>query len=469
MERDLQHERLTRVVDHLRGRLGDRISLDTRLREARAQDACHHVGTLPDAVAFPQSIDDVVAVARSCSQHGVPMIPFGTGTGVEGGIVPVQGGLTIDLSRMDRILELQIDDRDALVQAGVTRLQLNDELRRRGTQLHFPVDPGADASLGGMAATRASGSSAVRYGTMRENVLGITAVLADGRVIRTGTRARKSSAGYDLTRLLVGSEGTLAIIAEVRLRLHPVPDKLAVATVHFPSIDQAIQAARDVLAANLPVGRVELLDALQMQAVVAYSQLDCTVAPTLFFEFHTGENADRIAHTTRALTEACGGERFQWATDAEQRKRLWQARYDSYYAALALRPGSVGYVTDVCVPQSQLTACINAARREMATTEIPSTLFGHIGDGNFHVVFLIEPGNQQEQAEVAAVHRRIVERALATGGTCTGEHGIGLGKIEALKQEAGTAHEVMWAIKRALDPLGLMNPGKVLGPPGRTA
>jgi D-lactate dehydrogenase (cytochrome) len=345
----------------------------------------------------------------------------------------------------------------------VTRQQLNRHLAETGSGLYFPVDPGADASLGGMAATCASGSAAVRYGTMRDNVLALTVVLADGRIVRTGTRARKSSAGYDLTRLFVGSEGTLGVITEVTLRLAHRPAAVSAAVCHFPDVRSAVDAVIEVMRDGIPLARIELLDEVQMGAVNRYSSLDYDEAPTLFFEFH-GSPAGVVeqAEAVGAIVSRRGGGAFRWATDEAQRGRLWQARHDAYYAALALRPGGAGYVTDVCVPVSQLADCIGRAKAHLAATEIPAPLFGHVGDGNFHVVFSIDPDNPAELAEVAAISRRITADALAAGGTCTGEHGIGLGKLCELEQEQGEAIEVMRAIKRALDPANMMNPGKVL-------
>jgi D-lactate dehydrogenase (cytochrome) len=451
------------LLDVLAQRLGARLQLGDDIRCEHAKDVSHHAAQLPDAVAFPESNEEVAAIVRCCSEHRCPVIPFGTGTAVEGGVVAIHGGVSVDLSRMNRILRVSPDDRDVTVEAGVTRHQLNRHLQDSMTNLYFPVDPGADASLGGMAATCASGSAAVRYGTMRDNVLGLTVVLADGRIIHPGSRARKSSAGYDLTRLFIGSEGTLGIITEVTLRLTHRPAAVSAAVCDFPDIQSAVDAVIEVISTGIPMARIELLDDVQMGAVNRYSKLNYRVAPTLFFEFHgspTGviEQAEAVG----AIVGQHGGGEFQWATAEEDRDRLWQARHDAYYAALALREGGVGYVTDVCVPVSQLAHCINRAKEHLRSTKIPAPLFGHVGDGNFHVVFSIDPDSPQELAEVEQLSRELIADALEAGGTCTGEHGIGIGKLHELEQEQGEAIHVMRAIKTALDPLNIMNPGKVL-------
>ena len=457
------------LLDDLRAILGDRLSTSGADREARARDASHHHPAAPDAVAFPTSTGEVARLLAACRRHRFPVIPHGAGTAVEGGIVAVHGGLCLDLRRMDRILEVNGADMDARVEAGVRRKQLNRHLEETGTGLHFPVDPGADATLGGMAATRASGTEAVGYGTMRENVLGLTAVLADGRVVRTGTRARKSAAGYDLTRLLVGSEGTLAVITEVGVRLAPVPPALAAAVCPFPTVAAAVDCVLELLPGPAPV-RCELLDEVQIEAVKRYAGLDYDPLPTLFLEFHgTPEGVEEAARKSDGIASRFGGGPFRWATERAERERLWQARHDGYYASLALRPGSVGYVTDVCVPVSSLAECIERARRAVAAGELTAPLFGHVGDGNFHVVVLLDPGDPRELAEARRLGERIVDHALALGGTCSGEHGIGLGKVDALERECGEAVEVMAAIKAALDPAGILNPGKVLRPRGDCA
>lgn len=443
--------------------LGDRLNSTAAVLQEHASDASYHAPQPPQAVAYPNHVDEVARIAQLCSKHQVPIIPFGTGTAVEGGIVAVRGGLCVDLSRMDHILRVSAADMDTTVEAGVTRNQLNKYLQDENTDLHFPVDPGADASLGGMAATRASGSAAVGYGTMRENVLGLKVVCADGSVVAVGGRARKSSAGYDLTRLLVGSEGTLALIVEATLKLAKVPAAISSAVCPFAAIDSAVAAAIDILSEGIPVARLEFLDEVQMRACNQYSNLDYQETPTLFFEFHgTDSSVVEQAEATASIVTNHGGGPFRWATEKGERDRLWQARYDAYHASRALRPGSVGYVTDVCVPITALAHCIHQTRAALADLPFPAPLFGHVGDGNFHVVCLIEPGNADELAQVQRLGEKIVELALAAGGTCTGEHGIGLGKIAALEKECGPAVDIMRKIKQALDPDNLMNPGKVL-------
>ncbi len=451
------------VLQQLRALLGDRCSELPADLDQHAKDVSHHKPQRPDCVVFPQSNEEVAAIARLCDEHRVPLIPFGTGTAVEGGVVAVHGGVCVDLTRMNRILRFSADDMDVTVQAGVTRLQLNQQLSESGTNLFFPIDPGADCTLGGMAATRASGTAAVRYGTMRDRVLALTIVLASGEVLHVGSRARKSSAGYDLTHLFVGSEGTLGLITEVTLRLARKPDAISAAVCAFSDVDSAVQAVIAILAAGIPMARMELLDEIQMAAVNRYSGLNYHESPTLFLEFQgspTGviEQTEAASAIVRRFTH----EEFQWATDEADRRRLWQARHDGYYAALALRPNGAGYVTDVCVPVSNLAECIRRSKETLKSTRIPAPLFGHVGDGNFHVVFSIDPHSAEELAEVQRLSDEIVTHALALDGTCTGEHGIGLGKRDALRREFGPAVEAMRAIKSALDPRGIMNPGKVL-------
>ncbi|MDE3001253.1 MAG: FAD-binding protein [Gemmatimonadota bacterium] len=451
------------VIGELRSLLGDRMKTDADIRESHAGDASYHRPVLPDAVVFPGCNQEVSKIVECCARFRTPVVPYGTGTAVEGGIVAVRGGVCIDLSRMNRILRIGAADLDATVQAGVTRKQLNLHLADAETGLYFPVDPGADASLGGMAATRASGSAAVGYGTMRENVLALKAVLADGSIVQAGGRARKSSAGYDLAHLFVGSEGTLGVITEVTLKLARVPQAVSAAVCAFPDISSAVNAVLEMTAAGIEMARIELLDDVQMGAINAYSGFDYRVAPTLFFEFHGSESAvaERVA-AARPVADRHGGEDFRRANGQRERDRLWQARYDAYYASQAMRPGSVGYVTDVCVPVSRLADCILRTKDELKASTLIAPLFGHVGDGNFHVVFLIDPDRPEELAEAQGFGERIVEFALEMGGTCTGEHGIGMGKLAALEQEHGEGVKVMRAIKKALDPLNIMNPGKVV-------
>lgn len=451
------------VFGELRSLLGDRIRTDVGIREAHAGDASYHKPRLPDAVVFPACNEEVSKIVKFCARYRTPVVPFGTGTAVEGGIVAVQGGVCIDLSRMSRILRVGKADLDATVEAGVTRKQLNRHLAEAGTGLYFPVDPGADASLGGMTATRASGSAAVGYGTMRENVLGLTVILADGSIVHAGGRARKSSAGYDLAHLFVGSEGTLGVITEVTLKLARVPEAVSAAVCAFPDISSAVNAVIELMSTGIEMTRIELLDEVQMGAINAYSGFDYKVAPTLFFEFHGSESSviERVA-AAGPVTDRHGGEDFRKATGQKERDRLWQARYDAYYASRTMRPGSVGYVTDVCVPVSRLADCILKTKEELKSSTLIAPLFGHVGDGNFHVVFLIDPNRPEELAEARKFGERIVEFALEMGGTCTGEHGIGMGKLAELEQEHGEGVRVMQAIKKALDPLNIMNPEKVV-------
>lgn len=442
--------------------LGTRFSRDSDVREAHASDASYHHGSLPEAVTFPQTNTEVSEIVKICSKYNMPIIPYGTGTGVEGAVVATDGTVCISLKEMNRIIRVNKADRDATVQSGVTRGQLNDHLTNLGTKLHFPVDPGADASLGGMVATRASGTSAVQYGTMLENTLGLTVITADGTVIHTGGRARKSAAGYDLTGLFIGSEGTLGIITEITVKLTLLPEAVAAAVCAFPTVDAAVNTVFKVMDAGISIARIELLDELQMDAVNKYSNLDYEVAPTLFFEFHGSENT--VAESSKIAGEIAlkhGSSDFRWATDENERKKLWQARYNCYYAALNLRPGSVGYVTDVCVPISHLTECIVRTKTLLSNTYLLATMLGHVGDGNFHVVFPLEPGNKKELEDARKISDQIVDIALEMEGTSTGEHGIGIGKRGALVKEHGDAVEVMRAIKHALDPQNIMNPGKV--------
>ena len=445
----------------LRALLRSRFSTDSAIRDAHARDASYHRGVLPDAVAFPKTNAEVADIVKICVKYNIPIIPYGTGTGVEGAVVATEGALCIALNEMNRILRVSQDDRDATVQAGVTRFQLNASRRHRHTT-PFPVDPGADASLGGMVATRASGTSAVRYGTMLDNVLGLTVVTAGGTIVHTGSRARKSAAGYDLTRLFIGSEGTLGVITEITLKLTRLPEAVAAAVCAFPTVAAAVDTVIKMMDTGISIARIELLDELQMDAVNKYAGLAYEVAPTLFFEFHG--SAHTVAESSEIAGKIAAAHRsgdFRWATDENERKRLWQARYDSYYAALNRRPGSVGYVTDVCVPISRLAECIAKTKTLLATSDLVPSILGHVGDGNFHVVFPLEPDNKDELAEAQRLSQQIVDIALEMDGTCTGEHGVGIGKRNALEKEHGKAVDLMRAIKHALDPQNLMNPGKV--------
>ena len=431
------------------------------VREQHGRDEFFSPLFPPEAVVFAETTAEVSAIVAACARHHAPVIPFGTGTSVEGHFAAIRGGVTIDLGRMERIVAINAADMDATVEAGVTRKRLNAELRDTG--LFFPVDPGADASLGGMAATRASGTSTVRYGAMRENVIAMTVVLADGAVIRTARRARKSSAGYDLTRLFVGSEGTLGVITEVTVRLHPIPEAIAAAVVSFADVGAAVGAVVDTIQAAVPIARIELLDEVQMAACNAFSNLDYPEQPTLFLEFHGTEAG--VAEQVETVEEICaeyGGGDFRWTARTEDRDRLWSARHDAAYAAKALRPGCRVWPTDVCVPISRLTECIVETREDLDASGLTAPIVGHVGDGNFHVAFVIDPDDGSEIAEVKRLNDRLIKRALAMDGTCTGEHGIGLGKLDHLEAEHGPAVEVMRSIKRALDPADIMNPGKTV-------
>ena len=451
----------TALLAALRSLLGERVTTAAAVLEHHGKDESAHETAPPDAVVFPETTVEVAEIVKLCGRHGVPVIAFGAGSSLEGHVLAIHGGVSLDLTRMNRILAVNADDLDATVEAGVTRLQLNQHLN--GTGLFFPIDPGADATLGGMAATRASGTNAVRYGTMRENVMGLTVVLADGRVIRTGGRARKSSAGYDLTRLFVGSEGTLGIITEITLRLYPQPEAVSAAVCAFPSVDAAVRTVIQTIQLGVPIARCELLDALTIRAVNRVSKLGLREAPMLFCEFHgSPASVAEQAQTVQEIAKELGGMDFEWATQQEDRTRLWQARYEAYPACRQLRPGNRAFSTDVCVPISRLAECIAESNKDIATASMPVALFGHVGDGNFHLVVLIDPDNPTDADEADALNRRVVERALRMGGTCTGEHGIGYGKLDFLDAEHGDAVSVMSAIKKALDPANLMNPGKVV-------
>jgi D-lactate dehydrogenase (cytochrome) len=451
------------LLTRLRDQFGDRVSTGDSVREIHSRGESHHAGVLPDAVVFPASTGEVQAIVRSCAEFRCPMTAFGAGSSLEGHVVPLHGGVTIDLTRMNRVLRLSVEDLDVTVEAGITRKQLDKHLQSTG--LWFPLDPGADATIGGMAATRASGTTAVRYGTMRDAVLGLTVVTADGHAVKTGSRARKSSAGYDLTRLFVGAEGTLGVITEVTLRLHGRPEATAVATCWFESIDAAVDAVIMIVQLGIPVARVELMDETQVDAVNRFSKLDRPVAPTLFFEFHGLSDAAVEEHVqaTADIVGDHGGRDFARAVSPEDRARLWQARHDAYYASLALRPGSRAWTTDVCVPISRLAQCIHETKADLADSPLVGPLVGHVGDGNFHLIMPVHPDRPDELAAAEHLTERLVARALAMGGTCTGEHGVGIGKRRFLEAEHGReAIDVMRAIKHALDPHNLMNPGKVL-------
>jgi len=449
------------LIGELRALLGELLSTARAVREHHGKDASYHAMEAPDAVAFATGTEEVAAIVKACARHKRPVIAFGTGTSLEGQVQAARGGICIDVSGMNQILEVNEADLDCRVQAGVTRKTLNTYLRDTG--LFFPIDPGADASLGGMAATAASGTNAVRYGTMRNNVMGLTVVLADGRVIRTGGRARKSSAGYDLTRLFVGSEGTLGVITEVQLRLYGIPEAVSAAVCSFDTLAGAVDTVILTIQSGIPVARIELLDEMQVKAINAYSKLDYPVKPTLFFEFHGTEAGVREqAEMVGEIARDYGGSNFKWETQQEDRNRLWQARHDAYFANLALRPGSKAWATDVCVPISRLAECILETRRDIDECGVLAPIVGHVGDGNFHLTFVLDPDDPEDMKRAEAVNDRMVMRAIAMGGTCTGEHGVGTGKMRFLQAEHGEALAVMRQLKQALDPDNIMNPGKIL-------
>ena len=451
-----------KAITELQSYFGERLSTGVSVRELHASDEAHMPAVLPDAVVFPESTEEVARIVTICAQSHCPMIPFGVGTSLEGHVIPVHGGISIDTSRMNKILHVHEEDLDAVVQPGVTRKQLNTELRATG--LMFTVDPGADATIGGMSATRASGTNAVRYGTMRENVLALEVVLADGRIIRTGTRARKSSAGYDLTHLFVGSEGTLGVITEITLKLAGQPEAQAAATCAFGTIDNAVQAVILAIQSGLPMARIELLDDVMMKGMNLHSSdMNLPEQPHLFIEFHgTDASVAEQAAQFREIADDFGGSGFQWASHEEDRNRLWHARHQAYYAAKALRPGAEGYVTDCCVPISALAECISHTKACIDSSGLIAPLVGHVGDGNFHLSILVDPDKQDELDGAIALSGSINELALSLGGTVTGEHGVGLGKKKYMLQEHGDAYSVMGDIKRTLDPRNLMNPGKLV-------
>jgi D-lactate dehydrogenase (cytochrome) len=451
---------LQSAIDELKTLFGERLSTSTGVRDHHSKDESWHHPHRPDAVVFPNTTEEVAEIVRICARHNTPVIAYGTGTSLEGNVIPHQGGVVVDLLNMNQVLRVNPEDLDVTVQARVTRKELNAHIRDQG--LFFPIDPGADASLGGMAATRASGTNAVRYGTMRENVLALTVVLADGRIIRTSRRARKSAAGYDLTRLFVGSEGTLGIITEVTLRLYGIPEAMAAAVCSFESIEGAVNTVIQTIQLGIPVARIELLDDVQMDSANKFSKLNYPVKDTLFIEFHgTEAGVKEQAELVQSIAAEHGGGEFKWATKPEERSHLWTARHDVTYANKALRPGCEIWATDVCVPISRLAECILETKKDLKKSFLTAPLVGHVGDGNFHLGFLINRDDPKEIAEAERLNERLVMRALAMDGTCTGEHGIGLGKMKFLIAEHGEAVSVMRQVKKALDPQNIMNPGKI--------
>ena len=450
------------VVSELKALLGERVSTSAAVREHHGKDESYFPYAPPDVVVFLKSTEEVRDVVNICRRHQVPMIPYGVGTSLEGHILAVRGGVCIDLAQMNKVLAVHESDLDAVVQAGVTRKQLNEYIKHTG--LFFPVDPGADATLGGMAATRASGTNAVRYGTMRENVMSLKVVLADGRVIQTSRRAKKSAAGYDLTRLFVGSEGTLGVITEITVRLYPVQEAMSAAVCAFETVDGCTNTVIQTIQAGVSIARCDIVCDKTVGAINKYKKTSYRVAPTVFFEFH-GSAASVVeqAETVQAIAKENGGMDFQWATKAEERSALWDARHNAYFACLQLKPGARAVSTDVCVPISRLAECVHETMEDVKDYINPVPLLGHIGDGNFHLMFLIDPAKPEETELAKQFNRRLVERALKMEGTCTGEHGIGMGKIDSMRLELGDdMMDLMRDIKHVFDPHNLMNPGKVV-------
>jgi len=452
------------AIAELQALLGQRATTAEVIREHHSHGESYHPAALPDVVCFPESTAEVSAIAKISAKHGVPIIPFGGGTSMEAQVNAIYGGITLDMRQMNKILNISVEDLQATVEAGVTRLQLNRALANTG--FTFFIDPGADATLGGMSSTRASGTTAVRYGTMRENVMALTVVLADGRVIKTGSRARKSSAGYDLTKLFVGAEGTLGVITEVTLRLHPQPEAIGGACCTFPSVRDAIETAMETIQLGIPVARIEFMDELQVEACNRYSKTNYPVGPILFLEFHgdSVRNIDEQAETVKKIAEEHHGLKFEWFTTPEERAALWKMRHEAYFANVAYRTGAKMFTTDICVPISRLADCIVESKQDIARASFPAPIVGHVGDGNFHISFMIDPNSASELHEARVLEEKIILRALEMGGTSTGEHGIGTGRKKYLPIEHGAALDVMRALKQALDPENRMNPGKMVEP-----
>jgi D-lactate dehydrogenase (cytochrome) len=449
------------LIDALKARFGAQCSTALVVREQHGRDESSFEAPPPAAVVFAESTQDVADAVKLASEHEVPVIPFGVGTSLEGHLLAVQGGISIDVSRMDKVLAVNAEDLTVTVQPGVTRKQLNEEIKSTG--LFFPIDPGADATLGGMAATRASGTNAVRYGTMRENVLSLEVVTASGEVIRTGTRAKKSSAGYDLTRLMVGSEGTLGVITEVTVRLYPLPEAISAAICSFPSIEAAVRTTIQIIQLGVPIARVELIDSNTVRMVNVHSKLNLREEPMLLMEFHgSPSSVKEQAETVQEIAAEYGGNAFEWATTPEERTRLWTARHNAYFAAIQSKPGCRAISTDTCVPISRLADCLLDSVKEADESGLPYFLVGHVGDGNFHFGYLLDPDKPEEREIAEKLNHQLVARALRLEGTCTGEHGVGLHKMDFLVTETGAATvDMMRTIKRALDPKNIMNPGKI--------
>jgi D-lactate dehydrogenase (cytochrome) len=451
---------ITAALGVLKQRYGERFQTGADIRKQHGHTTTYIPNQAPDGVVFPESTVEVADIVKICAGYRVPIIPYGTGTSLEGHVNAPGGGISVDTARMNQVLAVHPEDLDCVVQPGVTREQLNTELRATG--LFFPIDPGANASLGGMASTRASGTNAVRYGTMKDNVIALTAVTATGEIISTARRVKKSSAGYDLTRLFVGAEGTLGIITDLTLKLQGIPQAISGGVCPFPSVEAACQATIATIQSGIPVARIELVNSLQMRAMIAYSDLKYDETPVLFVEFHgTDAGVAEQAEMFNAIASEFGGGPFQWTSVAEERTKLWKARHDAYWAALSLRPGAQAISTDVCVPISMLAACVAETEADIAACNLIAPIVGHVGDGNFHVLILLDTSNKREIANAEAFVLRLNQRALGMEGTCTGEHGIGQGKVAFLERELGGAVDVMRAIKRALDPDNIMNPGKI--------
>jgi D-lactate dehydrogenase (cytochrome) len=450
----------THAIEALKGIFGARVLTAKSVRNQFGKDESFHPSMPPHAVIKAKNAAEVQRIVQLCAKHSVPIIPHGAGTSLEGNIAAMRGGICIDTGEMNQVLAVHTEDFDVVVQPGVTRRQLNDYLHDTG--LFFPIDPGADASIGGMAATRASGTNAVRYGTMRDNVISLEAVMADGSLIRTGKRARKSAAGYDLTRLLVGSEGTLGMITEITLKVYPIPEAISSAVCTFETMEGAVDSVIQIIQYGIPIARVELLDQLTMKSINMYSNTDFDELPTLFLEFHGSESGVKEqAELAQEIAQENGGSNFNWSSNTEERNKMWRARHDVAYAGKLLHPKGKIWSTDVCVPISRLADCINQTRADIDETGLLAPIVGHVGDGNFHLLLLVDHDEPDEVAKAAALHQRMVRRALKMEGTCTGEHGIGLGKIEFLKEEHGNAVDSMKLVKQALDPNNLFNPGKI--------
>lgn len=458
----METDRVQQAIEELKRLLGDRLSTGSSILEQHSHDEAYSQPALPDAVAFPESTAEVSMIMKVCTKHQCPVVPYGIGTSLEGHVIPIQGGISVDTSRMKSVLTINTEDMDAVVQPGVSRTQLNEELKATG--LMFTVDPGADATMGGMAATRASGTNTVRYGSMRENVMALEVVLADGQIIRTGTRARKSSAGYDLTRLFVGSEGTLGIITELTVRLFGQPETMSAATCAFPTVNDAVNSVIMAIQMGIPMARIELLDEVQMQGMNTYNpDMKLPEIPHLFLEFHgTESSVEEQVATFNEISEEFGVSNFQWATREEDRNRLWKARHSAYYAGKSLRPGAEGLVTDCCVPISALSDCIAKTKELIKHYDLVAPLVGHVGDGNFHLLILVDTADEDEMQRAKSLAADVNHIALEFGGTVTGEHGVGTGKKKYMQDEHGAAYAVMGSIKKTLDPDNLMNPGKLV-------